>query len=378
MTRRFRSRSASARETLLAWLAAGLLAPACSSNEAALPGNTAGSPSGGTPAQGGSFSGGSSGLSGGSGATAGKASSGGGGGSAAQGTGGVSGGGSGTGGSGPSSTGGSAPISTGGVSASTGGTAANTGGSSGTTAGATGGGSTGGASTGGASAGGGAGGAGVAGGGASSSEPDIPCPQGATFCSGFEGTALPAGTKFHAVGPSDAATYAFDTTEPKSGRQSLAIPEHSGGFYYRALTVPVPSARFWVRLYVRVSRAFGDGGHDSLFGASNGNLAADVNGEALVEFSEQFDEVLLNTDDRLFNPEGASTLSANVWHCIEAHYDGTNGNVEIFADGKEIINAPGYATQTYQTFRLGYMQYHDTRGVWYDDVVVAPERVNCE
>jgi hypothetical protein len=24
------------------------------------------------------------------------------------------------------------------------------------------------------------------------------------------------------------------------------------------------------------------------------------------------------------------------------------------------------------------MQYHDTRGVWYDDVIVAPARVNCQ
>ena len=173
-------------------------------------------------------------------------------------------------------------------------------------------------------------------------------------------------------------THVFDTMQAKAGKQSLSIPEHSGGFYYRALAVPVPGQNFWVRLYVRVSREFGDGGHDSLFGASTGNLDADVNGEALVEFSEQFDEVLLNTDDQLFNPEGASRLSANAWHCIEAHYDGSSGDVQVFADGKEVIRATGYAKHTFQTFRIGYMQYHDTRGVWYDDVVVAPERVACD
>jgi hypothetical protein len=230
----------------------------------------------------------------------------------------------------------------------------------------------------GGSAGGGTAGGGTVGGGVNGgSGPGIACPEGASFCSGFEEMALPAGTKFHAVGPTDAMTYAFDTMNPTSGNQSLSIPEHSGGFYYRALAVPVPGKDFWVRLYVRVSRAFGDNGHDSLFGASNGNLDADVNSEALVEFSEQFDEVLLNTDDQLFNPEGMSTLAADDWHCIEAHYDGTSGNVQIFADGKEIVNAPGYAKQTFQSFRIGYMQYHDTRGVWYDDVVVAPARVNC-
>jgi hypothetical protein len=184
--------------------------------------------------------------------------------------------------------------------------------------------------------------------------------------------------KFHAVGPTEPNPYNFDASQAKTGQQSLAIPIHSGGFYYRALAVPVPGQNFWVRLYVRVSRAFGDEGHDSLFGASTGNLDADVNGEALVEFSEQFNEVLLNTDDQLFNPEGASKLTADEWHCIEAHYDGASGNVQIFADGTEVIHATGYAKQTFQTFRLGYMQYHDTRSVWYDDVVVAPSRVSCD
>jgi hypothetical protein len=288
-------------------------------------------------------------------------------------------GGTGTGGFGKSGTGGSVASSSGGVGASSGAAGSTSRGGStsqGGSAGMAGDSASGGRSAGGTSGGTSAAGAGGVG-GVASSEPDIACPDGATFCSGFEGTALPAGTKFHAVGPTDAATYSFDVNDPKAGRQSLAIPEHSGGFYYRALTVPVPGSNFWVRLYLRVSRAFGDGGHDSLFGASNGNLDADVNGEALVEFSEQFDEVLLNTDDQLFNPAGATMLPANTWHCIEAHYDGTNGNVQIFAGGKEIINAPGYARQTFQTFRLGYMQYHDTRAVWYDDVVVAPTRVNC-
>jgi hypothetical protein len=225
-----------------------------------------------------------------------------------------------------------------------------------------------------------AGGAGVSGsaGTAGSTTQDIACPQGATFCSGFEDAALPAGTKFHAVGPSAMNAYGFDTAQPFAGKQSLSIPMYSGGFYYRALAVPVPGQNFWVRLYVRVSREFGDDGHDSLFGPSTGNLDADVNNEALVEFSEQFGEVLLNTDDQLFNPEGASKLAADMWHCIEAHYDGASGDVQIFADGKEVIRATGYAKHSFQSFRLGYMQYHDARSVWYDDVVVAPARVNCK
>ena len=211
-----------------------------------------------------------------------------------------------------------------------------------------------------------------------SSVPDIECPTGATFCSGFEGSSFPSGTQFHSVGPSSPNPYQFDTAQFFKGTQSLALPMGSEGFYYRALAVPIPSENFWVRLYVRVSTVFGDNGHDSLFGASTGAISADLNNETLVEFSEQFDTVLLNTKDQLFQPADSSTLSANAWHCIEAHYDGASGDVQVFADGQEVINATGYARQSFQTFRLGLMQYHEARAAWFDDVVVAPMRVNCE
>jgi hypothetical protein len=230
----------------------------------------------------------------------------------------------------------------------------------------------------GGAAGAGAGVGGGNGGGGGSSAPDIACPTGATFCSGFEGQAFPSGAQFHAVGPSTPDASKFDTTQFFKGKQSLALPMGSQGFYYRALAVPIPGQNFWVRLYVRVSTVFGDNGHDSLFGASTGAVNADLNNETLVEFSEQFDKVLLNTKDQLFQPTNSNKLSANTWHCIEAHYDGGSGDVQIFADGKEVIRATGYAKQTFQTFRLGLMQYHEPRAVWFDDVVVAPMRVNCE
>jgi hypothetical protein len=208
--------------------------------------------------------------------------------------------------------------------------------------------------------------------------PDIECPAGATFCSGFEGTAFPAGTQFFAVGGNITPTFEFDDTQAASGNQSLAIPATgSGGFFYRALVVPVPGNEFWVRLQMQVSSTFGDGNHDSLFGGSTGSLTQDVNNEALVEMSEQFDGVLLNTDDAVFRPPALSTISPNTWHCMEGHYNGNNGNVEIFVDGTSVINAAGYRTVTYQTFRLGYMRYNTDRSVWFDDVVVAPARVGC-
>jgi hypothetical protein len=165
-----------------------------------------------------------------------------------------------------------------------------------------------------------------------------------------------------------------------SGNQSLLVPATgSGGFFYRVLAVPVPSQDFWARLYVRLDNNFGNNSHDSIFGASDGGLQADVNGEALVELSEQFNQVLLNIDDRLIfeNMNSGPTLAGNTWHCMEAHYNGGNGDIEIFVGGEAIISAPGAHTATYQTFRIGYMRYNDDRNVWFDDVVVASSRVGC-
>lgn len=208
--------------------------------------------------------------------------------------------------------------------------------------------------------------------------PDIDCPANASFCSGFEGTAFPSGTQFHSVGPAAPMPFTFDTAEAFEGNQSLLIGSTgSGGFFYRALAVPVPAQDFWARLYVMVSSTFGDNSHDSLFGASSGALTADVNGEALVEFSEQFNEVLLNTDDALFNPPTTTTITPNVWHCMEAHYNGATGDVEVFSDGASIIAASGYRPLTLQTFRIGYMRYNEDRAIRYDNVVVAPARVGC-
>lgn len=212
-------------------------------------------------------------------------------------------------------------------------------------------------------------------------EPDIDCPAGASFCSGFEfeGNLFPAGTRFHSVGPGLPNPFSIDGTDTFAGERALVIPAtNSGGFFYRALAVPVPGQEFWVRLYMNLSSTLGDNSHDSVFGASSGAITADVNGEALVELSEQFNRVLLNTDDALFNPTVGSTISPNVWHCMEAHYDGGSGDVQIFVDGDEIINAPGYRRQTYQSFRIGYMRYNDDRTVRFDDVIVAPDRVGCD
>ena len=213
--------------------------------------------------------------------------------------------------------------------------------------------------------------------------PDIPCPADAFFCSGFEGADLPGGTNFVIGGDSSFANqFAIDSSQAHSGQQSFAIPGPSPGFSYRALAVPAARQEYWARLFVQVSSEFGDDNHDSLFGASNANLTSDHNNETLIELSEQFGYVLLNTDDCALacnTPSPQLKLSANTWHCLEAHYDANTGHVEVFLEGDRFIDATQAQHQlTLQTFRLGYMRFNTERSVWYDDVVLAASRVGCQ
>lgn len=213
--------------------------------------------------------------------------------------------------------------------------------------------------------------------------PDIPCPADATFCSGFEGAGLPDGSTFVIGGDSSFGDqFAIDTTVSRSGQQSFSIPGPSPGFSYRALTVPAPGQDFWARLYVQVGTEFGDDNHDALFGASNGDQQSDHNNETLIELSEQFGYMLLNTDDCALEcntPSPQLQLAPGVWHCLEAHYDAANQHVEVFLEGERFIDSvrPEYAF-TYQTFRLGYMRFNTERAVHYDDVVVARSQVGCD
>jgi hypothetical protein len=176
----------------------------------------------------------------------------------------------------------------------------------------------------------------------------------------------------------------FDTLA-HSGARSVLFPAIPDGFNIREVVVPIPGNSFWVRLFMQTDTDFGDNDHDSVFVGSTTML--DNNDEDGVEFSEQGNQVVLNSNDQLFSQGGPGfpsaatgpTLTANTWHCVEAFYDGGSGDVQIFADDALLIDAPSYRAVTYQTFRFGYLQFPGgaARSVWFDDVVVATDRIGC-
>jgi hypothetical protein len=209
---------------------------------------------------------------------------------------------------------------------------------------------------------------------------DISCPGGATFCSGFESDVLPMGAIYQSQ---PTVELEFDTTVKHAGARSLKVVS-TGGFNIREVVVAIPGQSFWVRLFVQTSDVFGDNNHDSLFVASTAASSQDNNAENGPEFSEQGNQIILNANDSYYSPGGPGfpqgegpQLSANTWHCEEAFYNGGTGDTQIFSDGEQLIDAVGFTRLTYQTFRFGYIGFNTVRTVWFDDVVVAPNRIGC-
>jgi len=212
------------------------------------------------------------------------------------------------------------------------------------------------------------------------------CPPAASFCTSFEGENLPVGATYVSQRGEFVAgqSLLLDSAQRFSGEQSLLVPADTLEFDYRMLSVAVPGNDFWVRLQVRTDVLFGDADIDTLFLASV--LTAGFNGDRATQLSEQLDQVVLNKDGKVHgatreNPmpgDPVTRLAADEWHCLEAFFGGTSGDVRVFLAGEPIITALGWQPETYQTFRFGYQRFSTARNVWIDDVAVALERIGCE
>jgi hypothetical protein len=217
------------------------------------------------------------------------------------------------------------------------------------------------------------------------------CPSGALFCADFEEasgppTNNPVGTatfqdpsEYGSTFGGASGAMTLDKTAPYDGAQSLKVTA-SSGFSVRTLAVTVP-AKFWVRLYIKSDQAIGQMNHNSFFGPG---IDPDYSKGNFVELSEQYGCVLLNIHDTTYPAGttcGANTaLSANAWHCMAAEFDGTTGNVQVFAGSTQIINAVGFAAaqESFSTFEFGYFAYNpNSATVWYDDVVISTNSLSC-
>jgi hypothetical protein len=282
--------------------------------------------------------------------------------------GGAAGGTSGSGGT--ASTSGSAGTSGSGGSPGTGGSAG-----SANTAGAGGGAGTSSAGTGGTSAGG------------------VVCPADATFCSGFEENALPAGAiyKFNAAPGDWSRDFEVDTTLFRGGKSSLRVKAGSADTgasgAYQMLAVPAPMATFWVRLYIQQTELdIGESDHNVFGGAASTD---EPNSPGMIEFAEDVG-VAFNTSDDVRWPTGYGRINGTpmpfklpkgMWHCIEINYDSATRAQKLFVNGVlqiDVANYPATVASPVKVFKFGFNKLHGpARKVWFDDVAVGPTRAGC-
>lgn len=224
----------------------------------------------------------------------------------------------------------------------------------------------------------------------SGGSPGVACPANASFCSGFEEDGLPKGAVYKLNGdPATPWTHDFeiDKTVHRSGNASLRVrtnTEASGA--YKMLAVPTPGAAFWVRFYIRSDVDLGTNDHNVYAMAAGSDSPNDTNN---VEFAEDVG-IAFNSHDSVRWPmnygrlqNGTTmpfTLPKDTWHCIEIAFDGQGKTQQLFIDGTQRIDATDFPAMSYAftTFKFGYNALHGTvRKTWYDDVAVAPTRVNC-
>ncbi|WP_437522290.1 hypothetical protein WME79_31155 [Sorangium sp. So ce726] len=177
---------------------------------------------------------------------------------------------------------------------------------------------------------------------------------------------------------------AIDTSVFHAGSRALRVNPGGSGYDWRMLSVPAPGSKFWVRLYVRSSVDIGQAEHNAYFQAMTGS--GEPNEGHNVEVAEQYCQIVLNLHDAVVLSTGGATqcgsggvkLPKDQWHCMEAYFDGTKGDVQVYAGGTKIIDKTGWDKLDYKSFSFGYLGFHGpARTMWYDDVAVAPERIGC-
>jgi len=270
-------------------------------------------------------------------------------------------------------------------------------------------GSTGGSSAGGGSAGG-SGGSGSASGGATGSGGTGGLsldPAAILFEEDFESAAnetVPAGWDSfvsYVVNmsntPNSTAFALADTSKAHSGSMALHV---KGGTSPAMLTRPLPAGtnKIYMRAYVWMTQSMGQGvgrNHETLLGVRG--TPGGANDE--VRFGEIKGVIGTNevpSDDispTMDQWEKGPLIPAGTWNCIEVAFLGDSANHEVQAwnDGVEVhrVNDPAqwnnkglganFLDNNFVEFMIGWHSFSNyDNEIWFDDIIVATERVGCE
>ena len=187
-----------------------------------------------------------------------------------------------------------------------------------------------------------------------------------------------------------------DSSKPHGGSRSLHV---LGGQQPAMLTRPLPPGtdRIYVRTYVWLTNKLGqnpDNNHETLIGirASVGQANDEV------RFGEIKGVIGTNevpTDDISPTMEQwgqGPVIEAGRWHCVEVAFVGDQPNHEVraWSNGQEVhvVNDPSqwnngvlgetFLSDKFVEFIIGWHSFSNYGNeIWFDDIVVATERVGC-
>jgi hypothetical protein len=311
-------------------------------------------------------------------------------------------------------TGGAGGSAAGGATGTTGGAAGGAGGA----AGATGSGGKGGASggNGGAGAGGSAGSAGAGNGGGSGTSGSGGTGGGNAGRGGGAGTAAGGGTgnpcstraglifcddfESKAVGMfATAAPWVLQggnvtidgTTPAHSGSKSVHV--HAGDNDYDTLFVlhdatilPAPNGKFFLRAYMRLSRAMA-GGHNAFIiadpyamqGTGNNLRIGEMN--AMLMYTIMGDGHGALSNQNFYNDgKPGVAFAPSTWVCLEALIDHGHPEIDVWVDGTEVpdLHHTDWALDSYDSVRFGFEKYAGPGiDIWYDDIAIGTQRIGC-
>jgi hypothetical protein len=217
------------------------------------------------------------------------------------------------------------------------------------------------------------------------------CPANAIFCADFEDGAIPSKAVFTTEAyPPNVSTYmTVDATVAHGGTKSLKVNPTA---QTQMLGVATGTPTFWTRLYLRSDADTATVmGHDTFVFATDGN--GSLNTGQNVRIGEHSCQVELNrsSDDKeilsdavngtsAYMCSGGITFAAGTWYCLEVFYDGPRSEVRVFVDSNEVtaLHVTDWGPYTYDIFKFGFENYSGSpRGIWYDDVAIAPQRIGC-
>ncbi|MEM7160542.1 MAG: hypothetical protein AAF799_47335 [Myxococcota bacterium] len=187
-----------------------------------------------------------------------------------------------------------------------------------------------------------------------------------------------------------------DGSRPRQGERSLHVV---GGQTPAMLTRPFPPGvdRVYVRTYVWLTEKLGanpGNNHETLLGvrASVGQANDEVRfGEikGVIGTNEvPSDDISPTMESWDRGPE----ITAGAWHCVEVAFlaDQANHEVRAWSDGVEVhvVNDPSqwnngalgeqFLADKFNEFIIGWHSFSNfDNELWFDDVVVATERVGC-